>query len=211
MFDYSLLHWSTFLTAVVLLTVSPGPDIAFMLGQTVKGGTRKGLAAMFGVWMGAFTHIVMAALGLSAIIASSAIAFTAIKWVGAAYLIWLGIAALRSKGGSFIDDGAQLSASSTSVFLQGILISVLNPKVAVFFLAFLPQFIVPGAGPVWAQLLLHGALMIVVAAFIEPPFVLFSSRISKALRNNQKLAIWLDRSMGAVFVALGIRLATSDR
>jgi threonine/homoserine/homoserine lactone efflux protein len=211
MFDYSLLHWSTFFTAVILLTISPGPDIAFMLGQTVKGGTGKGLAAMFGIWAGAFVHVVMAALGLSAIIATSAIAFTAVKWIGAAYLIWLGISALLSKGGSFIDEGAKSNSSSTSVFLQGILVSLLNPKVAIFFLAFLPQFIVPGAGPVWAQLFLHGTLMIGVAAFIEPPLVLLSGRISKGLRDNQKLAIWLDRSLGAVFIALGIRLATSDR
>jgi threonine/homoserine/homoserine lactone efflux protein len=94
MFEYSSVHWTAFFTATLLLTVSPGPDIAFMLGQTVKGGTRAGFAAMFGIWAGAFCHVLMAALGLSAIIATSAEAFSIVKWVGAAYLIWLGNGAI---------------------------------------------------------------------------------------------------------------------
>ena len=102
MFTYSFLHWTTFLTAAVLLNLSPGPDIAFILGQTVRGGRHSGFAAMFGIWLGAFGHVLMAALGLSAILASSALAFSTVKWIGAVYLIWLGISALRSGGGAFI-------------------------------------------------------------------------------------------------------------
>ncbi|MBL4748988.1 MAG: LysE family translocator [Amylibacter sp.] len=98
MFDYNILHWTTFLTAAVLLNLSPGPDIAFILGQTMRGGKRSGFAAMFGVWTGAFGHVLMAAAGLSVILATSAVAFSIVKWAGAAYLIWLGIAALRSGG-----------------------------------------------------------------------------------------------------------------
>ncbi|MBB2768563.1 UNVERIFIED_ORG: threonine/homoserine/homoserine lactone efflux protein [Rhizobium esperanzae] len=89
--------------------------------------------------------------------------------------------------------------------------SVLNPKVAIFFLAFLPQFVVDGAAPAWAQLMLHGGLIIVVAAFIEPPLVLLGGRLADALRHNEKIGVWLDRGLGALFLALGARLALSSR
>ncbi len=211
MFDYSLLHWTTFLTAAVLLNLAPGPDIAFILGQTVRGGQRSGFAAMFGIWTGAFGHVLMAAAGLSAILATSATAFSIVKWVGASYLIWLGIQALRSDGGSFISEKVETSPDLLPIFRQGILVAILNPKVAIFFLAFLPQFVVTGAGPVWAQLFLHGILIIIVAAFIEPPLVVTGEKLTNRLRNNPSFGKWLDRSLGTILMALGIRLAMQQR
>ncbi|KEA07402.1 LysE family translocator [Agrobacterium sp. SHOUNA12C] len=211
MFDYSLAHWIAFLSAATLLNLSPGPDIAFILGHTVRSGIRSGFAALFGIWSGACLHVLMAAAGLSAILAASAIAFSTIKWVGAAYLIWLGIQALRSKGeGAWIKETGKTLPWSR-IYRQGIFVSLLNPKVAIFFLAFLPQFVVEGAGPVWAQLLLHGSLIIVVAAFIEPPLILLGGRLTEALRRNRSVGLWLDRGLGALFVALGVRLAISTR
>ncbi len=211
MFDYSFLHWTTFFVAAVLLNLSPGPDIAFILGQTVRGGRKSGFAAMAGIWTGAFGHVVLAAAGLSAVIATSAIAFSFVKWVGAAYLIWLGIAALRSSGGSFTSEDVTASPDFFPIFRQGVIVALMNPKVAVFFLAFLPQFVVVGAGPVWAQLFLHGSLIIVVAAAIEPPLVILGDRLTTALRNNKRFGMWLDRSLGAIFIALGVRLALEER
>ncbi|MBV1866028.1 MAG: LysE family translocator [Rhodobacteraceae bacterium] len=211
MFDYSLLHWTTFLVAAVLLNLSPGPDIAFILGQTVRGGRKSGFAALFGIWTGAFGHVLMAAAGLSAILATSALAFSIVKWAGAAYLLWLGYKALRSKGGSFVSDKVTSSPSFFPIFRQGVVVALLNPKVAVFFLAFLPQFVVAGGGPVWAQLFLHGSLIIVVAALIEPPLVIAGEKLTSRLRDNPQLGLWMDRSLGAVFVALGIRLALEER
>ncbi|MDK4703157.1 LysE family translocator [Rhizobium sp. CNPSo 4062] len=211
MFDYSLAHWMGFLTAAILLNLSPGPDIAFILGHTIRSGMRSGFAALFGIWSGACLHVLMAAAGLSAILAASALAFSTVKWIGAAYLIWLGIQALRSKGeGAWIKEAAK-TLSWGRIYRQGIMVSLLNPKVAIFFLAFLPQFVVEGAGPVWAQLLLHGSLIIVVAAFIEPPLILLGGRLSEALRRNRSLGLWLDRGLGTLFVALGVRLAISAR
>jgi len=210
LFSYTLLHWVTFFSAAILLNLSPGPDIAFILGQTAKHGRRGGFAAMYGVWTGAFGHVVMAAVGLSAILVASALAFTAIKWIGAAYLVYLGLKSLFSRGS--VLSPAQIKAAETSrwsIFRQGLIVSALNPKVATFFLAFLPQFVVKGAGPVSAQLFLHGSLIIVVAAFIEPLYVLSGSWLAKALRNNKRLSVWMDRSLGALFIALGIKLATS--
>lgn len=140
MLDYSLAHWATFFTAAILLNVSPGPDMAFILGQTVKRGVRSGFSAMFGIWTGAFIHVVFAALGLSAILATSAVAFSAVKWIGAAYLIWLGIQSLLSKGTHTAVNSQVSPKSFTKIFKQGVLVAALNPKVAIFFLAFLPQF-----------------------------------------------------------------------
>lgn len=211
MFDYSLFHWLAFLSAAFLLNVSPGPDIAYILGQTARFGRRGGFAAMFGVWTGAFVHVVMAAVGLSAILATSATAFSVVKWVGAAYLVWLGLRAFFSAGTGYESGAATGRADLWVIFRQGILVSALNPKVAVFFLAFLPQFVVVGAGPASAQLLLHGTLVIVVAAFIEPLVVLAGARLVEGVRHNPSIGQWLDRGLGALFIGLGARLAMSER
>lgn len=152
LFDYTIFHWTTFLTAAVLLNLSPGPDIAFILGQTTRGGRKSGFAAMGGIWTGALVHAIFSAIGLSAILASSATAFAAVKWSGAAYLIYLGIKALRSNGGSLVSEAPLRQDSPFIVWRQGVLVSILNLKVAIFFLAFLPQFVVEGAGPIWAKL-----------------------------------------------------------
>lgn len=211
MFEYTLTHWLTFLTAATLLNLSPGPDIAFILAQTAKNGRRSGFAALFGIWTGAFVHVLLAALGLSAILATSAIAFTVVKWVGAIYLVWLGIQAWRSSGNSFTTESNIKPDNNRAIFRQGVLVSVLNPKVAIFFLAFLPQFVVPGAGPASSQLFFHGTLIIVVAALIEPPVVWVGARLSQRLKHSPRIATWMDRGLGSLFIGLGIRLATSDR
>ncbi|MCK0714800.1 LysE family translocator [Chromohalobacter sarecensis] len=211
MFDYTLIHWLAFLSAAVLLNLSPGPDIAFILGQTLRSGRRNGVAAMLGGWSGTALHVVMAAAGLSAILATSALAFSVVKWVGAAYLIWLGVKMLLSKGDSFVSSGGSNDVRVQSVYWQGVLVSALNPKVAIFFLAFLPQFVVEGAGPVGAQLFLHGSLIIVVAAFIEPPLVMMGAKLGAFLKTSPRVWMWMDRGLGALFVALGARLAASTR
>lgn len=210
MFDYTMTHWTTFLAAALLLNIAPGPDMAFILGHTVQGGRRSGMAAMLGIWTGACVHVLLAVLGLSAIVVASATAFAVVKWIGAIYLAWLGIQALRSDGGMLRPVGGK-SRDAASVFRQGVLIDLFNPKVATFFLAFLPQFVVPGSGPVWAQFMLHGLLIIVVAAFVEPPLILAGDRLGRRLRQSRSLRVWLDRLLGTVLVALGIDLALSER
>ena len=211
MFDYSLAHWVTFITAAALLNLSPGPDMAFVLGQTANHGRKGGFAAMFGVWAGSFLHVIMAAVGLSAIIAASALAFSMIKWIGAAYLIWIGLQAILSKSEKIETSTSKLESQYGKIFTQGVLVSAMNPKVAIFFLAFLPQFVVAGAGPVSAQLFLHGTLVILVSAFIEPPMILISSRLTDYYRSNARFALWMQRTLGALFVGLGVRLAIIER
>ncbi|MFC0269458.1 LysE family translocator [Kushneria aurantia] len=210
MFDYSLVHWMGFFTAALLLNLSPGPDMAFILSQAAKGGRRRGLAAMSGIWSGAMCHVLLAALGLSAVLATSATAFSVVKWLGAAYLIWLGLQALSSRS-SGLNTAEARQASGAQVWRKGVLVSLMNPKVAVFFLAFLPQFVVPGSGPVAAQLFLHGTLIILVAGFVELPLVYLGARLASLLRTRPAIGQWLDRAMGGVLIGLGIRLAVSER
>lgn len=212
MFDYSFFHWTAFLTAAILLNISPGPDIAYMISHAVRGGKKAGFAAMFGTWAGTMVHVFAAALGLTAILASSTTAFMLVKWCGVIYLIWLGISALRSSEPTiFSNQSDQQPRSIKSVFVQGAVVSALNPKIAVFFLAFLPQFIVEGAGPVWMQLALHGVLILVVSAFTEPFFILLADKMTGALRNSPKTGLWLDRALGGTLISLGGWLAMSQR
>ena len=210
MFDYSLLHWVTFISATVLLNLSPGPDMAFMLGQTISGGRAKGFAAMFGMWLATAGHAVVAAFGLSAILLASATAFTVMKWAGALYLVWLGYQALRSSGTAIIPDDTLADKkvlSSARVFQQGFLVCSLNPKVALFFMAFLPQFVVPGAGSTTAQLLFHGILVVVISGLVEPPMIIIADRMSQWFRNSVTMGQWIHRGLGCLLIGLGVKLA----
>jgi threonine/homoserine/homoserine lactone efflux protein len=209
---YDLNHWIVFFTAALALNVSPGPDIAYIVSNTVAHGKRHGFAASFGVCSGSVAHVLAAAFGLSAILAASALAFSAVKWVGAAYLIYLGLRALMTAGAGFAIDGKRRKRQSGfAIFRQGFMIDVLNPKVAVFFMAFLPQFADPALGRIPLQLVLHGALVIAVALVVEAVIVLVAARFTDALRRNPRIGLWLDRALGTVLIGLGIRLALQQR
>lgn len=212
MFDYTWLHWLTFLSAALLLNISPGPDMVFIFGHTLRRGRDAGFAAMLGIWTGASLHVLTAAIGLSAVLYASAAAFMVVKWVGALYLLYLGVRLLmsRDRASAAGEDGTP-PAPMRSIYAQGALVAALNPKVAVFFLAFLPQFVVAGAGPAGAQLFLHGCLIIAVAACVEPPLVLFGARLAHRLGPNPRLQSWMNRGLGLLFVTLGVRLAAAGR
>ena len=186
MFDYTIAHWSTFFIAAILLNLTPGPDIAYVLAHTASGGRRAGFAAMFGVWSGFLVHVLLAALGLSAIVATSATAFLLVKWAGALYLIWLGLLALRANSSSGAENSNLHKSTDAKIYRQGILVAILNPKVAFFILAFLPQFVEVGAGPVNAQLFLHGFLILVVGAFIEPFIVILGSNLTNRIKQRSR-------------------------
>lgn len=214
MFDYSLMHWVTFVSATILLNLSPGPDMAFMLGQTIKRGRAFGFAALLGMWLATACHAVFAAFGLSAILLTSASAFIVMKWAGAIYLIWLGYQALRSRGAAILpDDTAEFESvvSKNTIFNQGFLVCLLNPKVALFFLAFLPQFVVTGEGPAALQLLLHGILVVVVSGIVEPPMIIIADRLSHRVRSSVRIGRWLDRCLGVLLIGLGFKLAMSKQ
>ena len=211
MFDYTLAHWGTFIVAAILLNITPGPDIAYVLAHTLRNGKRAGFAALFGVWSGLFLHVVLAAMGLSAIIATSATAFILVKWAGAMYLILLGIQAFRSSRPTNQIELSLVKSSSIDIYRQGILVATLNPKVAFFFLAFLPQFVEVGAGPESAQLFLHGFLILVIGALIEPFIIIIGANLATSMKQSPRFLVWAERGMGVVFIGLGLRLALTER
>lgn len=198
-----------FIGAVVVLVIAPGPDMAYFLARTLAQGRRAGAVAVLGINLGAYVHVAAAVLGLSAILATSSLAFTMVKWAGAAYLIWIGVQAILSRAGPLQLDGrAQTELNGRAIFWQGFLCDVLNPKVALFFLTFLPQFVRvddPAASGA-RQLLVLGITCNVVALAINLVFVQLASVATRRLRTSGRLVTWLNRTMGAVFIGLGIRL-----
>jgi len=207
-----LSYWLVFLAAALALNLSPGPDLLYVLSRTVAQGTRVGLASAAGVSTGALVHVAAAAFGLSAILAASATAFAVVKYVGAAYLVYLGIQALRSRGTTFEASVRQTgSITPGQAFRQGVLVDVLNPKVAIFFMAFLPQFVRPGHGSTPLQLLELGMLVVTLALMVDTSFVCLAARTSRYFRRHPRASLWLDRLLGSIFLGLGLRLALSDQ
>jgi threonine/homoserine/homoserine lactone efflux protein len=202
-------HFALFLAAGILLNLTPGPDTVFILGRTLAGGRRAGIASALGIGVGSIFHTFAAALGLSAFLATSAWAFTAVKWLGACYLIILGVKTCLQKGVELSASRQPAPADARAAFRQGILTNVLNPKVALFFLAFLPQFIDPSAAAKVPAFLILGFTFVTTGTIWCLILAWFAGGISARLRRNEQLAVWMNRSLGALFVALGIRLATS--
>ncbi|MGF6223141.1 LysE family translocator [Pseudomonas sp. YL-218 TE3947] len=203
--------WLVFLFSALLLNISPGPDLLYILSRTISSGKKVGIASALGVCSGAFVHVVLAACGVSALIAASENAFDALKYAGAAYLLYLGVKSVMASTGSVHDQGnAQAKQYGVwQAYKQGILIDVFNPKVALFFLAFLPQFVQPSMGAPALQIFLLGSLVILVAIVVEVSFVLVAAKATERLRTHPNAGQWLDRVMGAVLIGLSIRLATT--
>src|SRR5687768_4372361 len=148
-------YW-IFIGAVVVLVLAPGPDMAYMLTRTIAQGRKAGAVAAIGINVGAYVHVLAAVLGLSAILATSSVAFTLVKWIGACYLVWMGIQALTHSARIDLGKASTAGLKLRTIFWQGFLSDVLNPKVALFFLAFLPQFVTYGTGDEVQQLLVLG-------------------------------------------------------
>lgn len=198
-----------FVVSGLLLNVTPGPDTLYIVSRSSTQGLRAGGAAALGIGAGTLVHITAAALGLSAILAASASAFTAVKILGAAYLIYVGISMLRSPGSTFEAAAAVqlVPAALRTVFLQGFLTNLLNPKVALFFLAFLPQF-VESAAPNKPLALLFLGVIFNLNGTLWNLFVAWSAtRIAAGLRRRSAAVKWFNRCVGGIFVYLGIRLA----
>jgi threonine/homoserine/homoserine lactone efflux protein len=198
-----------FVGASIVLVLVPGPDMIYMLSRCIAQGRKAGLMAAVGFNLGGYAHLTAAVLGLSALLATSAVAFTVVKWIGAAYLIYLGISVLRSKSGPIEVNGRGLTqVSARTILWQAFLSDVLNPKVAMFFLALLPQFVSPHAAHPTLQIILLGVTVNMIAIAGNIVLVLLSSSVTGALRRNTSAAAWLHKAMGVTFVALGLRLAT---
>ncbi len=195
-----------FLLAAVLITASPGPDNLMVLGLGMSKGRKQGMVFGLGCALGCLSHTLLAVLGVSALIAASPAAFTALRVGGGLYLVWLGYNALRSQGGSKTGDGNAAPQSLRSLFTRGLVANAINPKVVLFFLSLLPQFVIPANGSVPGQMLALGVTFTVQAAILFGLLGYFAGAIGTWLNRKPGAGKWLDRIAGTVFVALGIKL-----
>jgi threonine/homoserine/homoserine lactone efflux protein len=197
-----------FAAASIVLIAIPGPNHIYIVARSVSQGRGAGLASALGVETGTLVHVGAAAAGLSAVIASSATAFNVVRYLGAAYLVFLGIRALLRRDGDEAPEAVQ-AAPLRRTFAEGVMVNVLNPKVALFFLAFLPQFIDPERGPVAVQTLVLGAVIFVLALASDLIYALAASALGSRLRRRAGFNRVQRRVTGGVYVALGAVAALS--
>jgi RhtB (resistance to homoserine/threonine) family protein len=207
-------HLLLFIAAGVVLNLTPGPDVLYIVTNSLRSGAKAGVVAALGINAGCFVHIFAAALGVGALLAASALAFTVLKWLGAAYLVWIGVKLLVARAPEPKEDLrtialSQPAAPLSSVFFGGFLTNALNPKVAIFFLAFVPQFIAPDAGHKALAFIALGALFNVNSVFVNAGWALGAAWMSTR-QAVQAGMHWLDRAAGAMFVAFGLKLALSE-
>jgi threonine/homoserine/homoserine lactone efflux protein len=213
-----------FVAAGLLLNVTPGPDMAYIAARSAAGGVRDGVAATLGITAGCVVHTLAAAFGLAALLATSSAAFALVKWCGAAYLLYIGARLLAgaAKSGSEpaivaarprapVREKVDPVPESARTFREALIINVFNPKVALFFLAFLPQFISADAPAKALSFVLLGCLFSFNSLFVNLPVAWLASRASRGLRASARLSRWLAGAAGALFVALAARLATLER
>jgi threonine/homoserine/homoserine lactone efflux protein len=201
--------FALFCLASVLLAVVPGPAVTYIVTQSVDKGRRAGLASALGVASGGLVHVAAATIGLSALIASSATAFTTVKLIGAVYLIAVGVRRILAK-----DDDPELEvqpASNRQLYVQGVVVNVLNPKTALFFLAFLPQFVDPDAASPALQIAVLGLLFVVLAVVSDSVWALAAGTASERLRGNRRFLAVRRYVSGSVFVGLGALTAAAKR
>lgn len=203
-----------FMAAALLVNLTPGPDMLFVAGSSAARGRRAGVMAALGVGAGCVLHMVLAAVGLSAVLATSALAFEIVKWVGAAYLVWIGVGMLLRRPSPGLA-GEPPAGPAGSAFWQGAFTNALNPKVALFFLAFLPQFITPSAEGQAMAFLALGAIFNLGGTVVNVAVALIASELSRRAAaghgGSGAWGAWLQRLAGALFVGMGLKLAFSSR
>jgi threonine/homoserine/homoserine lactone efflux protein len=203
--------FALFVVASLALTIVPGPAVLYIVARSVEGGRPAGLVSVLGIGVGGLVHVVFAAVGLSAILVSSAAAFTVVKWLGAAYLVYLGLQRILARD----EESAAVRVEReplSRVFSQGVVVNVLNPKTALFFLAFLPQFVDPSRGVVPAQIALLGITFVVLALCTDGLYALLSGSAADWLRRrneNPRIRRGQRYVSGGVYIALGAATAVS--
>jgi len=206
---FGIHDFGLFLIAGILLNLTPGPDTVYILGRSIAQGREAGIASALGISLGSIFHTCAAALGLSAILATSALAFGTIKLIGGAYLIFLGAKMILDRRKQLSLPANFRRRTTLAAFRQGIVTNILNPKVALFFLAFLPQFIDPGSNMKIAAFITLGLTFVTTGTIWCLILAWFASALSERLRTNETITQWLNRTAGALFVFLGLRLATA--
>ncbi|HEX2409532.1 MAG TPA: LysE family translocator [Solirubrobacteraceae bacterium] len=196
--------FALFAAASLAFLAIPGPSVFYIVTRSLTQGRRAGVTSMLGVQAGGLVHVLAAAVGVSALLASSAAAFTVVKYAGAAYLVYLGVKRLLTAGRSEPELEPDDRATATRLFAQGVVVNVLNPKTALFFLAFLPQFVDPDAGPVAPQMLVLGTLLVALGVLSDGTYAVLAAGAGRRLRDAAASRRALDRLSGGVFIGLGL-------
>lgn len=195
-----------FLLAALLITAAPGPDNLMVLGIGISKGRRAGMVFGLGCALGCLSHTLLAVVGVSALIAASPAAFTLLKTCGGLYLLWLGINALRSRGATRVGGIEAGEQPLPRLFLKGVVANAINPKVVLFFLSFLPQFVIAEHGHVALQTVQLGLIFTLQAAVLFAALGYFSGSIGQWLQRRPGAPLWLDRIAGTIFIGLGLKL-----
>lgn len=195
-----------FSVAALVLLLLPGPGVLYIVTRSLSQGRRAGLVSAMGLSTGAMVHVVAAVAGLSAILMTSATAFSVVKFIGAAYLIYLGVAAFRG-GDQAAPEGTPEYRSLRKLFTDGVLVSVFNPKIAIFFLAFLPQFTDPERGPIWLQITILGTLYSVLALFTDGSYAMLAGSARRWLSRGSPDRRWPRYLSGSIYIGLGVSTA----
>ncbi len=198
-----------FLATAIVLTATPGPDNLMVLSMGMSRGRRAGIAFGLGCALGCLSHTLLAVIGVSALVAASPVAFTLLKVAGGVYLVWMGVQAWRHAGAVRVGGEAADTTPLRQLFLKGLVANAINPKVVLFFLSFLPQFVVASQGQVEWQLGLLGLLFTAQAVVLFGLLGYFSGSVGAWLNRRPSAGLWLDRLAGTVFIGLGVRMMTS--
>lgn len=199
-----------FIVAGWLLNLTPGPDVLYIVNHSLRGGVRVGMVAALGIFAGCFVHVAVATIGLGALLATSALAFTVVKVIGAAYLLWMGVRLLRASTPGWSPDAAPADSDMGRVFRRGFLTNALNPKVALFFLAFLPQFIAPDASHKTLVFLALGVLFSINDLPVTLGYAWVAAWAARRVQLVRQAMHWLDRAAGLLFIGFGLKLAFTD-
>jgi threonine/homoserine/homoserine lactone efflux protein len=199
-----------FLTAALLLAIAPGPGMLYVLARSLAGGKREGVLSAFGTFLGGMVHVIAAALGISIILAKSAIAFATVKYVGAAYLCFLGVKMILDSRKDNSELPTELGRPSRHPLWQGVATEVLNPKTALFFLSFIPQFVVRGNGYVFLQFVMLGTISVVMNTTADLIVIAMAGSLGEKIRSSAKFRRAQRTATGAIMIGLGTYLATSE-
>ncbi|MBQ4819267.1 LysE family translocator [Aquimarina sp. MMG016] len=210
---FGIINFSTFLIAGIILNLTPGADTMYILGRSISQGKKSGIISALGIASGAILHCVFAALGLSILLAKSALAFDIVKYTGALYLIYLGVISLLSKSKANTqknEEGNDKKIKYSKIYISGVFTNLLNPKVALFFLAFLPQFINPNYAKDSLPFLILGITFVLTGTIWCLVLALFSARLASMINRNPKVKLWLTKTTGGLFILLGIQMVLQD-
>ncbi len=200
-----------FTSAALALNLTPGADMLFCLAQGAKSGPRVGIAASIGISTGALVHTLLAALGLAALLAAHPVAFELLRWGGVAYLVWLAVRSFRSGPIEWSGPDGASSAGMVQAWREGTLVNLLNPKVAIFILAFVPQFVDPARGSSLLQFLVLGGILIAGGTVVNGLVGICASKVGRLLDENQRAGTIFRRSTGVIFLGLAAKLALDRR